>query len=266
MRLTSESLSLRYNGRDAVHEVSLDLESGELIAIVGPNGSGKTTLLRGLSRLLSPVAGQVLLDGEDIRAISSRDVARRLAVLPQEHPEGVDITVHELVWRGRAPHQGILQRATATDHEAVAWALEAADVSHIAARPLGSLSGGERQRAWIALALAQQPRVLLLDEPTSFLDVQHQVEVMALLSRLNAEGMTIIAVVHDLALAGRFMQRVIGMRDGRIAFDGPAGEVLRPEPLEEVFGVPMVVLEDPESGLPVPLPRYPEGVAPNSNG
>ena len=266
MRLTSESLSLRYNGRDAVHEVSLDLESGELIAIVGPNGSGKTTLLRGLSRLLSPVAGHVLLDGEDIRAISSRDVARRLAVLPQEHPEGVDITVHELVWRGRAPHQGILQRATATDHEAVAWALEAADVTHIAARPLGSLSGGERQRAWIALALAQQPRVLLLDEPTSFLDVQHQVEVMALLSRLNAEGMTIIAVVHDLALAGRFMQRVIGMRDGRIAFDGPAGEVLRPEPLEEVFGVPMVVLEDPESGLPVPLPRYPEGVAPNSNG
>ncbi len=266
MRLTSESLTLRYNGRDAVHEVSLDLESGELIAIVGPNGSGKTTLLRGLSRLLSPVAGNVLLDGDDIRAISSRDVARRLAVLPQEHPEGVDITVHELVWRGRAPHQGILQRATATDHEAVAWALEAADVTHVAARPLGSLSGGERQRAWIALALAQQPRVLLLDEPTSFLDVQHQVEVMALLSRLNAEGMTIIAVVHDLALAGRFMQRVIGMRDGLIAFDGPAGEVLRPEPLEEVFGVPMVVLEDPESGLPVPLPRYPEGAVPASNG
>jgi len=266
VRLTSESLTLRYNGRDAVHEVSLDLESGELIAIVGPNGSGKTTLLRGLSRLLSPVAGHVLLDGDDIRAISSRDVARRLAVLPQEHPEGVDITVHELVWRGRAPHQGILQRATATDHEAVAWALDAADVSHVAARPLGSLSGGERQRAWIALALAQQPRVLLLDEPTSFLDVQHQVEVMALLSRLNAEGMTIIAVVHDLALAGRFMQRVIGMRDGLIAFDGPAGEVLRPEPLEEVFGVPMVVLEDPESGLPVPLPRYPEGAVPASNG
>ena len=265
MRLTSECLTLRYNGRDAVHEVSLDLESGELIAIVGPNGSGKTTLLRGLSRLLSPVAGNVLLDGDDIRAISSRDVARRLAVLPQEHPEGVDITVHELVWRGRAPHQGILQRATATDHEAVAWALDAADVSHVAARPLGSLSGGERQRAWIALALAQQPRVLLLDEPTSFLDVQHQVEVMALLSRLNAEGMTIIAVVHDLALAGRFMQRVIGMRDGLIAFDGPAGEVLRPEPLEEVFGVPMVVLEDPESGLPVPLPRYPEGAVPASN-
>ena len=235
MRLSTERLSLSYNGRDAVHEVTLDLESGELIAIVGPNGSGKTTLLRGLSRLLRPVAGHVLLDGDDIRAISSRSVARRLAVLPQEHPEGVDITVNELVWRGRAPHQGILQRATPADHEAVDWALEAADVHHIAGRPLGSLSGGERQRAWIALALAQQPRVLLLDEPTSFL------------------------VVHDLALAGRFMQRVIGMRDGRIAFDGPSREVLRPEPLEEVFGVPMLVLEDPESGLPVPLPRHPKG-------
>ena len=258
MKLTAEALSLSYNGRDAVHQVSLDLESGELIAIVGPNGSGKTTLLRGLSRLLRPVAGHVLLDGEEIRSISPREVARRLAILPQIQPEGVDLTVRELVWRGRAPHQGILQRATAADHEAVAWALEAADVHHVAARPLGSLSGGERQRAWIALALAQQPRILLLDEPTSFLDVQHQVEVMALLARLNAEGMTIIAVVHDLALAGRFMQRVIGMREGRIAFDGAPGEVLRPEPLEEVFGVPMVILEDPESGLPVPLPRYPE--------
>ena len=260
MKLTAEALSLSYNGRDAVHQVSLDLESGELIAIVGPNGSGKTTLLRGLSRLLRPVAGHVLLDGEEIRSISPREVARRLAILPQIQPEGVDLTVRELVWRGRAPHQGILQRATAADHEAVAWALEAADVHHVAARPLGSLSGGERQRAWIALALAQQPRILLLDEPTSFLDVQHQVEVMALLARLNAEGMTIIAVVHDLALAGRFMQRVIGMHEGRIAFDGAPGEVLRPEPLEEVFGVPMLVLEDPESGLPVPLPRYPQSI------
>ena len=169
--------------------------------------------------------------------------------------------MRELVWRGRAPHQGVLQRAAPADHEAVAWALEAADVGHVAHRPLASLSGGERQRAWMALALAQQPRVLLLDEPTSFLDVQHQVEVMALLSRLNAEGMTVVAVVHDLALAGRFMQRVIGVREGRIAFDGPAREVLRPEPLEAVFGVPMVVLEDPESGLPVPLPRHPGGGA-----
>ncbi|HCV00905.1 MAG: hypothetical protein CL897_03995 [Dehalococcoidia bacterium] len=257
MQLSAEHLSLRYNGEDIVHDISLDLEGGELVAIVGPNGSGKTTLLRGLARLLKPTGGYVLLDGKEIRSISSRGVARNLAVLPQEHPEEVDITVSELVWRGRAPHQGVFQRATSADHEAVVWALEAADVRYLASRSLGSLSGGERQRAWIALALAQQPRVLLLDEPTSFLDVQHQVEVMALLSRLNTEGMTIIAVLHDLSLAGRFMRRVIGMSDGRVAFDGIPREVLRPEALQAVFRVPMVILEDPETGLPVPLPRDP---------
>ncbi len=258
MRLSAENLSLSYNGRDAVQRVSLDLASGELIGVVGPNGSGKTTLLRGLSRLLKPSTGHVFLDGRAIHAMGSRDVARRLAVLPQIQPESVDLTVQELVWRGRAPHQGVLQRAAPADREAVAWALAAADVRDLAARPLGSLSGGERQRAWIALALAQQPRVLLLDEPTSFLDVQHQLEVMALLRRLNERKMTIIAVLHDLALAGRFMERIIGVNAGRIAFDGSPAEVLRPEPLQEVFGVPMIVLEDPESGLPVPLPRYPD--------
>lgn len=257
MRLAAERLTLRYNGREAVRDVSLDLAGGEFVAIVGPNGSGKTTLLRGMSRLLRPAAGQVLLDGREIRAIGARGVARRLAVLTQLHDEGLDLTVGELVWRGRAPHQGVLQRARPADREAVAHALRAADLEALAERPLASLSGGERQRAWIALALAQQPRVLLLDEPTTFLDVRHQVEVMALLRRLNEGGMTVVAVVHDLALAGRFMRRAIGMRDGEVAFDGPPREVFRPDVLERVFGVPMDVLEDPASGLPVPLPRAP---------
>ncbi len=264
MRLAAESLTLQYNGRPVVDGVSLDLDSGELVAVVGPNGSGKTTLLRGMSRLLKPAAGQVFLDGQEIRSLGARGVARRLAVLPQVHDGAEDLTVRELVWRGRYPHQGLLQRATAPDHEAVAWALDAADLHPLTERPLASLSGGERQRAWIALALAQQPRVLLLDEPTSFLDVQHQIEVMALLHRLNAEGMTIVAVVHDLALAGRFMERVIGVREGRVVFDGPPRDVLQPEPLEAVFGIPMLVLEDPESGLPIPLPRYPAGITPSS--
>ena len=260
MRLTADSLTLQYNGRPVVDGVSLDIESGELVAVVGPNGSGKTTLLRGMSRLLKPSTGLVFLDGQEIRSLGARGVARRLAILPQLHDAAEDLTVRELVWRGRYPHQGLLQRATAPDYEAVRWALDAADLHPLAERPLTSLSGGERQRAWIALALAQQPQVLLLDEPTSFLDVQHQIEVMALLHRLNAEGMTIVAVVHDLSLAGRFMHRVIGVRDGHVVFDGPPQEVLQPEPLEAVFGIPMLVLEDPESGLPIPLPRYPAGV------
>ena len=181
--------------------------------------------------------------------------ARRMAVLPQLHDSGEDLTVRELVWRGRYPHQGVLQRATQPDYEAVAWALEAADVEGLAERALGSLSGGERQRAWIALALAQQPQVLLLDEPTSFLDIRHQMEILELVARLNREGMTVVAILHDLAIAGRFAHRIVGLREGRIAFDGPPRDVLRPEPLQEVFGVPMTVLTDPETGLPVPLPR-----------
>ena len=194
MNITVDRLTIHYGGRAAVNGVSLDVASGELVAIVGPNGSGKTTLLRGMSRLIKPSAGRVLLGGDDVRSLSARAVARRMAVLPQLHDSGEDLTVRELVWRGRYPHQGVLQRATQPDYEAVAWALEAADVEGLAERALGSLSGGERQRAWIALALAQQPQVLLLDEPTSFLDIRHQMEILELIARLNREGMTVVAI------------------------------------------------------------------------
>ncbi|MEO6397516.1 MAG: ABC transporter ATP-binding protein, partial [Tepidiformaceae bacterium] len=195
-----------------------------------------------------------LLGELDIRALGSRDVARILAILPQSPSGGLDLTVRELTWRGRYPHQGVLQRATPPDYEAVDWAMRAADVHSFADRPLGSLSGGERQRAWIALALAQQPKVLLLDEPTSFLDIAHQVEVMHLLRKLNREGITVVAVLHDLVLAGRHADRVIAVRDGRVEFDGPPGKVFEARALERVFRVPMIVLQDPESGLPIPLP------------
>jgi ABC-type cobalamin/Fe3+-siderophores transport system ATPase subunit len=255
MRLSVEGLSLGYSGREVVNDVSFAIDAGEMVAIVGPNGSGKSTLLRGMSRLQRPLRGRVLLGENDIRAIGAREVARHLAILPQSPDAGADLTVTELVWRGRYPHQGLLQRATRADYEAVEWALEAAHVEEIAGRALNSLSGGERQRAWIALALAQQPKVLLLDEPTSFLDIAHQIEVMHLLRRLNHEGMTVVAVVHDLPLIGRFADRVIALRDGSVAFDGPATEVLEPERLERVFGVPMMVLRDPDTGLPIPLPR-----------
>ncbi|HML98818.1 MAG TPA: ABC transporter ATP-binding protein, partial [Tepidiformaceae bacterium] len=222
--------------------------------------------LRGMSRLKKPMSGRVLLDETDIRAMSARQVARNLAILTQSPDAGPDLTVRELVFRGRYPHQGILQRVTAADIEAVEWAMAAADTAQFAARPLGSLSGGERQRAWIALALAQQPRVLLLDEPTSFLDISHQVEVMHLLRRLNHEGITVVAVLHDLVLAARFSDRVIAMRSGRVEFDGPPRQVLEPVGLERVFGVPMMILTDPESGQPIPLPRSGAALYPVAHG
>lgn len=266
MKLTVEDVRLGYNGRVAVDGVSFAVEPGEMVSIVGPNGSGKSTLLRGMSRLKKPMSGRVLLDETDIRAMSARQVARNLAILTQSPDAGPDLTVRELVFRGRYPHQGILQRVTAADIEAVEWAMVAADTAQFAARPLGSLSGGERQRAWIALALAQQPRVLLLDEPTSFLDISHQVEVMHLLRRLNHEGITVVAVLHDLVLAARFSDRVIAMRSGRVEFDGPPRQVLEPVGLERVFGVPMMILTDPESGQPIPLPRSGAALYPVAHG
>ncbi|MEJ5220679.1 MAG: ABC transporter ATP-binding protein [Tepidiforma sp.] len=255
MNLAVERLTLAHGRRDVVRGVSFDIAAGEMVAILGPNGSGKSTLLRGMARLHPPRSGRVLLDGRDIRAMNSRHVARVLAILPQAPSSGLDLTVRELAFRGRYPHQGFLQRVTRHDIEAVEWALEATDALALADRPLAALSGGERQRAWIAMALAQEPRILLLDEPTTFLDVAHQVEVMHLLRRLNARGITIVAVLHDLALAGRFTSRIIAIRDGQVAFDGPPSAVLDPEALERVFGVPMLVLPDPDTGLPIPIPR-----------
>lgn len=255
MKLTARDLTLSYGGRPVVQDVCLEIDAGEMVAIVGPNGSGKSTLLRGMSRLHHPDRGQVFLGETDIRSMGTKEVARLLAILPQSPDGALDLTVRELAWRGRYPHQGILQRATAADYEAVEWALDAADAHEIAERALGSLSGGERQRAWIALALAQQPRVLLLDEPTSFLDIQHQIEVMHLLRRLNHEGMTVVAVLHDLILASRFADRVIALRQGRVELDGPPRDVFQSEALERVFNVPMIILSDPETGAPIPLPR-----------
>jgi iron complex transport system ATP-binding protein len=255
MRIEARNLSLSYSGHTIVHDVSLQVDGGEMVAIVGPNGSGKSTLLRGMARLHRPDHGRVLLGETDIRSLGAREVARMLAVLPQAPEAGLDLTVRELVWRGRYPHQGILQRASALDFEAVRWAMDACDLAHLSERALGSLSGGERQRGWIALALAQQPRVLLLDEPTSFLDIQHQVEVMELVRRLNREGMTVLTVLHDLMLAARYCDRVVALREGRVEFDGPPQTVMTAQALERVFGVAMTILTDPETGLPVPLPR-----------
>jgi iron complex transport system ATP-binding protein len=266
MRLCAEALVLSYGARCVVDHVSLVVEPGDMVAIVGPNGSGKSTLLRGLARIHRPAAGRVVLGDRDIRSMGGREVARVLAILPQAPETNADLTVRELVARGRYPHQGILQRLGRHDAEAIEWALNAADLKGLESRPLQSLSGGERQRAWLALALAQEPKVLLLDEPTSFLDIQHQVEVMHILRRLNAQGMTVVCVLHDLVLAARFASRVVAMRAGAITFDGPPHAVFEPSALEAVFGVPMMVIRDPETGAPIPLPRPDPALCPVGPG
>lgn len=261
MKISVQDLVLKHGGRTVVDGVSFDVEPGEMLGIIGPNGSGKTTLLRGMSRLHRPTAGRVCFGDTDIHRMSSRELARILAILPQSTDAGMDLTVRELVWRGRFPHQGVFQRETPEHARAVDWAMQVANVSAFAPRLLGHLSGGERQRAWIAMALAQQPQVLLLDEPTSFLDLRHQVEIMRMIRRLNGEGLTVVMVLHDLVLASRYCDRIIAIRDGRVAFDGEPQSVLQPALLEEVFDLPMMVIQDPITGQPIALPReeHPDG-------
>jgi iron complex transport system ATP-binding protein len=255
MLIEADRLTLGYDRVEVVREVSLRIVPGQFLAIVGPNASGKSTLLRGLGRLLRPQSGQVCYDGEDARDIGSGEVARRLALLPQLPELDVDLTVEELVWRGRTPYQRTLRPPTEADAEAVERAIGQADLEELRVRSLRQLSGGERQRAWIGLALAQEPEALLLDEPTTFLDLRHQFEIMRVLRRLHEGGLTVVAVLHDLALAARFAQRIVAMVDGRIALDGPPSEVFDEGALERVFGVPMTVLSDPSTGAPIPLPR-----------
>ncbi|MGE3960361.1 MAG: ABC transporter ATP-binding protein [Dehalococcoidia bacterium] len=254
MRLAAQGLSLAYGGRTVVDDVSLEIRSGEFCVIVGPNASGKSTLLRGLARVMHPRAGRVFLGDEDIANLDSREVARRLAILPQMQQFDVDLVVEELVWRGRTPHHRPLRPATEADQDAVERAIELAGLHELRERPLRSLSGGERQRAWLALALAQEPRVLLLDEPTTFLDLRHQVEVMEVLRQLNEGGLTVVAVLHDLALASRYAHRILGVAGGRVALDGAPSDVLTPEALSGLFGLAMLAVTDPRTGRPLPFP------------
>lgn len=254
MRLQADDLWLRYGRDPVICGVTLTVESGEFCVVVGANASGKSTLLRGLARVIRPSSGTVRVGDDDISALPPREVARRLAILPQMQQFDIDLAVEELVWRGRTPYQRLLQPMTAADALAVERALEAVGLLTLRDRPLRTLSGGERQRAWLALTLAQEPQALLLDEPTTYLDLRHQVEVMEVLKRLNHEGMTIVAVLHDLALASRYAHRIVGLADGEIVLDGPPAEVFTPEALERVFGLEMVTLADPATGRPLPFP------------
>jgi iron complex transport system ATP-binding protein len=253
--LTAEGLTLGYGDRTVIDGLDLAVPAGRITAIVGANACGKSTLLRSMTRLLAPRAGAVLLDGRAVHRMPAKELARTLGLLPQSPiaPEG--ITVADLVGRGRHPHQRILTRWNREDDAAVAAALEATQTADLADRAVDELSGGQRQRVWIAMALAQQTDLLLLDEPTTFLDVSHQVEVLDLLTDLNrARGTTIVMVLHDLNLAARYADHLVALASGGVHATGTPSEVLTEETVRAVFGLDSRVIPDPTSGRPLMLP------------
>lgn len=253
--LTAQALSAGYGERLVIPELSLQITMGAITALVGPNGSGKSTLLKALARLIAPRAGSVYLDGRAIASMPAREVARQLAILPQGPVSPEDLTVRELVEQGRYPHAGPLRMLRQQDSEAIARALIETNMTELRHRRMDSLSGGERQRAWIALALAQETPILLLDEPTTFLDVGHQLEILTLIRQLNrTQGKTIVLVLHDLNQAARFADRMIVLQAGRIVADGPPTAVLTPALLNEFFHVQAYIISHPADGLPVCLP------------
>lgn len=246
-------------GADAVIDgVDLHIERGSVTCLVGPNGSGKSTLLKGCARLLEIRSGNVLVGGDDITSIGSKEVARRLAMLPQSPTTPSNLTVRELVEQGRYPHVGALRMLTRQDGTAVASALEATGMRRFADRDVEALSGGERQRAWIALALAQETPTLFLDEPTTYLDIGYQLEVLHLVRRLNSErGITVVMVLHDLNQAAVYADRIVCLDAGAIVADGSPEDVLTPALLREVFRVEGMVITDQVSGRPYFVPHRP---------
>lgn len=253
--LNAKDLTLRYEQRTVIEQLSAEIPEGKVTMIVGANACGKSTLLRGLSRLLKPAAGTVTLDGKDIHSRPAREVARTLGLLPQ-HPTAPDgITVRDLVGRGRYPHQGFFRSWSPEDDLAVQTALDATETMELADRNVDELSGGQRQRVWIAMALAQETDVLLLDEPTTYLDLAHQVEVLDLVTDLNRKnGTTVAIVLHDLNLAARYADHVIALKAGSIVAEGPALQVVTEQLVREVFGLESRVVPDPVSGTPLIIP------------
>lgn len=253
--LGTEGIRLAYGDRTIVSDLTLSVAPGAVTSIVGPNGCGKSTLLRALSRLLKPEAGRAVLDGKTLHKIPSKQLARQLGLLPQSPTAPEGIAVADLVGRGRHPHQKALARWSQRDYEIVASALEATGITDLADRSVDELSGGQRQRVWIAMALAQETDILLLDEPTTFLDVAHQVEVLDLLTDLNRDrGTTIVMVLHDLNLAARYSHELIAMRDGAVVCAGAPLEVVTEAMVTEVFGLSNRVITDPVSGTPIVTP------------
>ncbi|HVU14128.1 MAG TPA: ABC transporter ATP-binding protein [Phototrophicaceae bacterium] len=254
-KLSANRLTLAYENATIIDGLTVSIPDGQITALVGPNGCGKSTLLRGISRLLKPRAGNVVLESQDIWKLPTKELAKRLGILPQGPvaPEG--LTVHELVAQGRYPHQGWLQQWSAEDERITAEALAITDMTPFADRPVDALSGGQRQRAWIAMTLAQDSDLILLDEPTTFLDLAYQIEVLDLLHDLNVErGKTMVMVLHDLNHACRYADHLIAVKAGQIAAQGKPEAVIDAALVRDVFGVECHVMPDPITGTPLIIP------------
>jgi iron-siderophore transport system ATP-binding protein len=255
-RLRADDLSIGYDEAAVISGLSVDIPDGRITAIVGPNACGKSTLLRGLARLLKASGGQVILDGREIGSMHTKEVARRLGLLPQSSiaPEG--ITVADLVSRGRFPHQKVLRQWSGADAEAVAEAMRCTRVSELSGRLVDELSGGQRQRVWVAMVLAQETPLVLLDEPTTYLDIAHQVELLDLFALLNRDqDRTVVAVLHDLNHACRYADHIITMKSGSIVAQGNPNDVITEELVEAVYGLRCQIIDDPQTGTPLIVPR-----------
>ncbi len=253
-RLTARGVSVGYGARTVIDDLDVAIPPGVITTIIGPNGCGKSTLLRTLSRLLKPTKGSVVLDGQDIVRLKTKDVAKKMGLLPQAPvaPEG--LTVSDLVARGRHPHQSWLRQWSSDDADVVARALAMTGVSDLADRPVDSLSGGQRQRVWISMTLAQGTDLLLLDEPTTYLDLAHAVDVLDLVDDLHESGCAVVMVLHDLNLATRYSDNLIVMKEGTILAQGHPRDVITSELLDEAFGLRAMVIDDPVGDRPLIVP------------
>lgn len=254
-RLHGDELTLGYGTHVVAEGLTVTIPDGKFTAIIGPNGCGKSTLLRTLSRLMKPTAGNVWLDGQEIHRFATKEVARRIGLLAQNASAPGDISVAELVARGRYPHQPMFTRWREEDQLAVTSAMRATNIQDLADQPVDTLSGGQRQRAWIAMVLAQETSIMLLDEPTTWLDISHQIDLLELLSDLNREkGYTLAAVLHDLNQACRYATHLIALRDGKIVAEGAPKEIVTPELIEAIYGLRCMIIEDPVAYTPLVVP------------
>ncbi|GGF46769.1 ABC transporter [Marmoricola endophyticus] len=254
-RLSAEAVTLAYEHRTVSRDVTLRIPDRGFTVVVGPNACGKSTMLRALARLLRPQAGEVLLDGKALHTVRPRDAARQIGLLPQSSTTPDGIVVADLVARGRYAHQGLLRRWSSEDEDAVREAMETTGTAELAERRVDELSGGQRQRVQMATVLAQRTPLLLLDEPTTYLDIAHQIELLDLVARLHRQGTTVVAVLHDLQHAARYADHLVVMSDGDVVATGDPSLVLTAELVERVFGLPCLVIEDPVSGTPLVVPR-----------